>query len=236
MGAEMPNPESVRDLRLMYETCGYVDGNIEYKSMRDGEIEEGDIIGMTLRVVPDDFHDVVHVEVRREQATNVDCLGPNRYRYSSRYITDWHKVYTFDEFRDSPFYEMMLDRWCRVRCGFGFAHPVYWDTHLMDEHEVIDEDTRWYVYAHVYEHHRTWLGNWDKTGRIEAVDFRLDEDGDVEMGLTRFGEREPVYNGDVWSLQRIVDEHEQMKEQLEKLKKHGIDLDGGTLSIRLWEE
>lgn len=220
-----PDPQNIRDLRLMYETASRVDGNIEYKRlgpkvMSSREYHEGDIIGMQLRVIPSSYRDLVTVVVQRTQVTNLrdGCYNP-------KMLTDWSKEYTFQEFKESPFYQMCIDAWGN-HC---------WDTHLMDEHEVTDEDTRWYVYAHVYEHHRTWLGNWDKTGRIEAVDFFLDEDGEVEMGLTRNGKHESVYNGDIWTLQQIVDEYEQMQEQLKKLKEHGIDLDDGTLSIKLWE-
>ena len=228
-----PDPKTIRDLRLMYETCGRADGNIEYKNlmpdvMNSRDYHEGDITGIELRVVPSEYYDLVTVCVQRTQVTNLrdGCYSPKR-------LTDWSKEYTFEEFKESPFYQMCIDQWSDRK---SLATRLYWDTHLMDEHEVSDEDTRWYVYAHVYEHYRSWLGNWDKTGRIESVDFMLDEDGDVELGLTRHGKRERIYSGDVWTLQRIVEEHEQMREQLEKLKEHGIDLDEGTLSIRLWED
>lgn len=229
MEAPKPDPQNIRDLRLMYETASKVDGIIEYENLMRGvmssrDYHEGDITSMQLRVVPSCYYDIVTVCVQSVQVTNLREDGV----YSPKRLTDWSKEYTFQEFKESPFWDMTLDMWGRDwRTG--------WDTHLMDEHEAIDEDTRWYVYAHVYEHHRTWLGNWDKTGRIEAVDFFLDEDGEVEMGLTRNGKHESVYKGDIWALQQIVDEHEQMQEQLKKLKEHGIDLDDGTLSIKLWE-
>lgn len=230
--APKPDPQNIRDLRLMYETSSKVDGIIECENFMRGvmssrDYHEGDITSMQLRVVPSSYHDIVTVCVQRVQVTNLrDGV------YSPKRLTDWSKEYTFQEFKESPFYQMCIDVWGNRS---GLATQLYWDTSKMDEHEVADEDTRWYVYAHVYEHHRTWLGNWDKTGRIEAVDFFLDEDGDVEMGLTRNGKRQNVYNGDIWTLQQIVDEHEQMQEQLKKLKEHGIDLDDGTLSIKLWE-
>lgn len=63
----------------------------------------------------------------------------------------------------------------------------------------------------------------------------MGEDGNIELGLSRNGKRECFYDGDVWTLADIIDEHEQMKEQMKKLKEHGIDLDDGTLSIKLWE-
>lgn len=222
---QKPDPQNIRDLRLMYETTSRVDGNIEYKRlgpkvMSSREYHEGDIIGMQLRVIPSSHRDLVTVVVQRTQVTNLrdGCYCP-------RQLTDWSKEYTFAEFKESPFYQMCIETW-------GVCS---WDTSLMDEHEVFDDDNRWGVYAHVYEHHRAWLGNWDKTGRVEAVDFSLDEDGNIDMGVSRNGKRECVYDGDIWTLQQIVDEHEQMQEQLEKLKEHGIDLDDGTLSIKLWE-
>lgn len=231
--APKPDPQNIRDLRLMYETASKVDGIIEYEKLIHGvmssrDYHDGDITGMYLRVVPSNYSNLVTVCVQREQVTNLREDGV----YSPKRLTDWSKVYTFQEFKESPFYQMCVDAWSDRS---GLATKLWWDTSKMDEHEVTDDDTRWCVYAHVYEHHRTWLGNWDKTGRIEAVDFFLDEDGEVEMGLTRNGQRESVYNGDIWTLQQIVDEHEQMQEQLKKLKEHGIDLDDGTLSIKLWE-
>lgn len=225
MSQGMPDPQNIRDLRLMYETTSRVDGIIEYKNYMRGvmssrEYHEGDITCMQLRVIPSSYYDLVSVCVQRVMVTNLrDGV------YNPKRLDDWSKEYTFQEFKESPFYQMVLDEW----------GDCSWDTHLMDEHEVYDDDTRWGVYAHVYEHHRTWLGNWDKTGRIEAVDFSLDEDGNVEMGVSSRGKREGFYNGDIWELKRIVEEHDQMHEQLKKLKEHGIDLDDGTLSIRLWE-
>lgn len=216
----------------MYDTAGKVDGIIESKKLMPNvrssrEYHDGDIVRMQLRVVPSNCYDIVTVCVQREQVTNLrdGCYNP-------KMLTDWSKEYTFQEFKESPFYQMCIDAWSDRS---GLATKLYWDTHLMDDHEVVDEDTRWYVYAHVYEHHRTWFGNWKKTGSIEAVSFRLDEDGNIEMSLTRYGDWQNVYEGDVWSLQQIIDEHEQMRLQLEKLKEHGIDLDGGTLNIKLWE-
>lgn len=230
--APKPDPKNIRDLRLMCETASRVDGIIEYKRlgpkvMSSSEYHEGDITSMELRVVPSGCYDLVTVCVQRVQVTNLrDGV------YSPKRLTDWSKEYTFQEFKESPFYQMCIDVWGNRS---GLATKLYWDTHLMDDHEVTDDDTRWSVYAHVYEHHRTWLNNWDKTGRIEAVDFSLDEDGNIELGLSRNGKRECFYDGDVWTLADIIDEHEQMREQLAKLKEHGIDLDGGTLSIKLWE-
>lgn len=226
MSHDTPDPQNIRDLRLMYETTGRHAGVIEHKRlmpnvMSSREYHEGDITSMQLRVIPSSYYDRVNVCVQRVQVTNLrddGCYRPIR-------LDDWSKEYTFQEFKESPFYQMVLDEW----------GDCSWDTHLMDEHEVFDDDTRWGVYAHVYEHHRTWLGNWDKTGRIEAVDFYLDEDGNVEMGVSSNGRRESFYNGDIWTLKQIVEEHDQMREQLKKLKEHGIDLDDGTLSIRLWE-
>lgn len=232
IGKTEPNPQNIRDLRLMYDTASKVDGVIEYKNLMPGRMSsrdyhEGDITCIRLRVVPSSYYDVVTVCVQREQVTNL------RDRvYSPKMLTDWSKEYTFAEFKESPFYQMCIDVWGDRS---GLATQLWWDTSKMDEHEVTDEDTRWCVYAHVYEHHRTWLGNWDKTGRIEAVDFYLDENGEVELGFTRNDKRESVYEGDIWTLQEIIDEHEQMREQLKKLKEHGIDLDDGTLSIKLWE-
>ena len=225
MRKDKPNPQGIRDLRLMYETTGRYDGTIEYKDlmphvMSSRDYHEGDIVCIALRAVPSSYQDLVTVCVQRTQVTDL-----RDGTYCPRRLTDWSKEYTFQEFRESPFYQMCIEAW-------GDCH---WDTHLIDEHEVFDDDTRWGVYAHVYEHHRDWLGNWDKTGCVEAVDFSLDEDGNIDMGVSRNGRRESVYNGDVWTLQRIVNEYEQMLEQMERLREHGIDLDEGTLSIRLWE-
>ena len=221
-----PTPQSIRDLRLMYETVRRIDGTIEYKNlmpdaMHSRDYHEGDITSMALRVVPGSYRDVVTVCVQREQVTNLNDDG----YYCPKRLTDWSKEYTFAEFVESPFYQMCIDSW----------GDCSWDTHLMDDHEVFDDDTWWGVYAHVYEHRRTWLGNC-KTGCIDAVDFSLDKDGNVEMGLAHNGKRECFYDGDIWELQRIVDEHQEMKEKLDRLKKHGVDLENGTLSIRLWSD
>ena len=53
--------------------------------------------------------------------------------------------------------------------------------------------------------------------------------------LTVLGVRDEFFGGDIWTLREIIREHEKMTEKLKKLKEHGIDLDGGTLSLRLWD-
>lgn len=222
-----PRPKNVRDLRLMYEMTRRIDGTVEYKSFMpevrsSRDYHEGDITSMALRVVPSSYSDIVTVCVQREQVTNLREDGC----YCPRRLTDWSKEYTFAEFVESPFYQMCIEAW----------DGCSWDTHEMDEHEVYDDDTRWSVYAHVYEHRNTWLGNWDKTGNIDAVNFQLDEDGGIELCLTHHGKPECFYSGDIWELQRIVEEHEEMREKLDKLKEHGVDLENGTLSIKLWED
>jgi hypothetical protein len=221
-----PTPQSIRDLRLMYETARRIDGMVEYKSFMpkvrsSRDYHEGDITNMALRVIPSNYRDVVTVCVQREQVTNLrdGCYNPKR-------LTDWSKEYTFAEFVESPFYQMCIEAW----------DGCSWDTHEMDDHEALDEDTRWSVYAHIYEYRRTWLGNWDKTGNIDAVNFCLDEDGGIELSIKHFDKIDRFYSGDIWELRRIVEEHEEMRQKLERLKEHGIDLEDGTLSIKLWEE
>lgn len=223
------NPQSIRDLRLMYDTASRVDGIIEHANLRPGvmnsrDYNEGDIIGMDLRVVPSGYEDLVTVCVQRTQVTNLHdgCYSPRR-------LTDWSKEYSFAEFKESPFFQMCVDVWGSDRSGL--VTELHWDTRLMDEHEVVDEGDRWYIDAHVYEHRRTWLGNWYKTGRIVPAYMQLTEDGEVSI----FVDGGSVYEGDIWKLQRIVSEHEQMREQLDRLKEYGVDLESGTLSIRLWE-
>ena len=234
MSNERPNPQSARDLRLMYETCGRVDGNIEYKSLKNKDFEDGDIVSIRLRVVPSkDGEDKVVVLVEREQISNVRKSDYGGYGYSSRYIIDYKRCYTFAEFKESPFYDMCIGVWGDMT---GMAHPVFWDTHEMDDHVVSDEGNQWFVSAHVYEHHYSWFRNWVKTGLIDHVYITLDEDGNVDVSITHNDEYETVYDGDIWSLRDIIREHQEMKESLAKLKKHGIDLDSGTLSIKLWEE
>lgn len=65
--APKPDPKNIRDLRLMYETCGKVDGNIEYKRLLDNkDYCEGAYVRMVMRVVPDTYTDTVRVAVERE--------------------------------------------------------------------------------------------------------------------------------------------------------------------------
>lgn len=224
MERQRPEPKSVRDLRLMYETSGYFDGMIEHKrltsAMNSSEYNEGDITGITLSVVPIEYANNVVVSVYRTQVANLHGGA-----YSPHKLVDWERIYSFDEFRASPFYDMCIEKW-------GSSSALCWDTHEMDEHEVGDEDTRWWVWAHVYEHREDWLGNWKKTGRISSVSIDLNEDGDVTISL----DGDTILDSDVWSILKMVSEHEQMHEQLEKLKEHGIELEDGVLSIKLFDE
>lgn len=224
-----PRPASVRDLRLMYETTGRASGNVEYLNTAPDvwssrEYHNGDIIDMSLRVIPDVYSDEVVVQVERTMVTNLREDGV----FSPKAVVDWSRTYSFEEFSDSPFMQMCIDVWG----GSGAS----WDTHEMDEHEVFDNYTRWGIYAHVYEHRRSWLGSWDKTGNIEAVDVSLDENGNIELGLKRFGSHKTFYSGDIWTLERMIAEHDEMERKLGRLREHGIDLEGGALSIKLWED
>lgn len=219
---DTPKPQSVRDLQLMYDTCGYVRGGIEFANLKySSEANEGDILSMCLRVVPDIYTNKVVVRVESEQATNLrgSC-------YTPKYIVNWEKTYSFKEFVESPFYEMTIERWSNRE---GFARPLYWDTHAMDDHEVYDDDTRWGIYAHVYEHEFDFLGNWRKTGHIEAVDIALDEDGELAIGLTYRGKRHELFYGSVWEFADLVE----LAKQLDTLKDRGIEYDGETLTINL---
>lgn len=222
------NPQNIRDLKLMYETSGFYDGIIDCEDLMPDVrssryYHEGDITDIQLRVIPSSWNDIVTVCVQREQVTNTYPDGV----YNTRRLTDWSKEYTFAEFKESTFWQMVIDKWGNS----------YWDTSPMDEHEVFDNDDRWGVNVHIYEHAWDYLHNWCKTGRINAVDFEIDEDGNIELGITsHFGKHERFYSGDIWELQRIIEEHQEMKEQLEKLKEHGVDIDNGTVSIRLWED
>lgn len=224
--APKPDPKNIRDLRLMYETCGKVDGNIEYKRLLDNkDYCEGAYVRMVMRVVPDTYTDTVRVAVEREKLTNYRKTSPMGCSYTPVVVVDWEHVYSFDEFRESPFYDLTIDEW-------GKYWRTAWDTHLMDEHEVYDNDGRDFsIWAHFYEHESDWLCNWRKTGKIREANIVLDRNGNVSISL----DRESVFDGYIEKLARIIDEHEQMQEQLEKLKEHGIDLDDGTLSIKLWE-
>ena len=214
---QRPDPKNVRDLKLAYDTCGRYEGSIEYRNV--GGKEVGEVSSMTLRVVP--YYDHVHVEVRSDVISRVHDNG---WR-SIKYRTEWSKDYTFNEFRESPFWDMTLDEW-------GKYYRTKWDTSKLDEHEVEDcEDYLW-MYGHVYEREkRCGSTGLHKTGNIHSVSAYLDVNGNIELKLND----KCFWDGDVHELARIIDEHERMSEQLDRLKEHGIDLDDGTLSIKLWE-
>ena len=216
-------PRTVRDLRLAYETTNKIDGNIEFQVLSN-EVEEGAMADISLRVTPSTWSDNVNVSVVRTQYTNVRKSEYGGHSYTPRRIIDWERDYTFEEFRESPFWQMTLDEW-------GKFWATGWDTSKMDEHEVGDEDTRWWMWCHVYRHKYDWLRNWEKTGDIDEVNVQVDEDGNVEMHLNR----ECFFSGDVWRLRRIIKEHEEMTETLARLNEHGVDVDGGVLRIKLWE-
>ena len=217
-----PEPKTVRDLRLAYETTNKIDGNVEYQSFCT-EPEDGAISHMCLRVVPNEHRDVVNVLVERERYTNVRKSEHGGHSYTPRRIVDWEREYTFCEFRESPFWGMTLDEW-------GKFWGTKWDTSKMDEHDVEDEGDRWWLWCHVYRHERDWLRNWKKTGAIDEVNVCVNEDGNVELYLNK----ECFFRGDVWKLERIIREHEEMTEALKRLREHGVDMDGGVLRIRLW--
>lgn len=219
---ERPNPKSVRDLRLAYETTNKIDGNIEYKPYSH-ENEENAITHMCLRVVPDLYGDVVHVIVERGMMTNVRKSEYGGCSYSPKRIVDWSKDYTFGEFRESPFYDMAIDEW-------GKHWRTKWDTSAMDGSYVEDDETRWIISASVYRHEHDFLRNWRKSGDIDDVYIRLDEDGDVELYLNG----DEVWDGDVWGLEKTIREHRQMTAQMERLREHGVDIDEGVLHMRLW--
>lgn len=219
------SPKNVRDLRMMYETCGYIDGCIDFEMLKPfKECKEGDFNEMLLTVTPDTRTDTVTVKVYRNKITNLDGNS-----YSPRRVTDWSKSYDFEGFRESPFYDMTIEKWSYSKYR---EHPLYWDTHLMDDRRLEDEGDRWTIDVHVYEHSKGLFNSWNRTGRIVTAGAQIDEDGGVELCL----DNSYIYSGDMWELAKIVREHKEMHDTLSKLKEHGIDVDGGTLSIKLWEE
>lgn len=215
-----PDPKNVRDLKLAYDTCGKSDGNIEYRNM--GGKEVGEVSARMLRVIPSVYANTVSVVVQDDVITEIH---ENGWR-SIRSGCEWSKEYTFDEFRESPFWDMTLDEW-------GKYYRTRWDTSKIDDHEVEDGDGDYlWMYGHVYERAESSGCNYlKKTGNIHSISAYLQVNGNLELKL----EGECFWDGDVHELARIIDEHEQMQEQLKKLKEHGIDLDDGTLSIKLWE-
>lgn len=226
---DKPSPKNARDLRLMYDTCGRVDGCLEYKRLKQWvmssrEYEEGDIISIGLYAMPDPRKNSVLVAVRREQVTNLREDGV----YNPLMLTDWSKEYSFAEFVDSPFYQMCIDGWAR-------SAWAGWDTSKMDEHEVYDDDTRWGIYAHVYERSGRKFSGWEKTGRIEAVRVTLDEDGQIALWFSQGDKMGCFFDGYVWQLAEIVEEHDEMVEQRKALEERGITIDGRTLSINFEE-
>lgn len=220
-----PEPKTVRDLRLAYDTCAKVDGNIEHKQLLGNEDYcEGAFVRMVMRVVPEIHRDVVRVVVEREKLTNYRKTSPIGCSYTPVKVIDWEREYTFDEFRESPFYDLTIDEW-------GKHWRTRWDTSDMDEHRIYDNGTEWWLYAHFYEHERDWLNNWRKSGKIRDADIRMDEDGDISIHM----DGECLFDGYIGDLGNMLREHEEMTENMKKLKEHGIDLDDGTLSIKLWE-
>lgn len=215
-----PDPKNVRDLKLAYDTCGKSDGNIEYRDM--GGKEVGEVSCMMLRVIPSIDLNIVSVVIQDEVITKIH---ENGWRSIVR-DSGWSKEYTFDEFRESPFWDMTLEEW-------GKYYRTRWDTSKIDDHEVEDGDGDYlWMYGHVYERSEFSGCSYPrKTGNIHSVSAYLEVDGNLELKL----EDKCFWDGDVHELARVIDEHEQMQEQLAKLKEHGIDLDDGTLSIKLWE-
>ena len=225
--SEYPEPLNVRDLWLMYETCGKFDGIVEYAPF-EHEDEEGAIWCMQLRVVPDRHLQDIHVVVEREQMTNVRKRDGG-CSYSPHRIVDWERRYGFDEFRESPFFAMVMEEW-------GSRWRTRWDTRLMDDHSCVYADgsvvSTSYVTHHFYGHEKSWYGSRRLSGEIRMCDFSIDDNG----GCSIYLDDECFYDGDFCELADIVREHERMRETMDRLKEHGIDLEGGTLSIRLWDE
>lgn len=221
----MPEPRNVRDLRLAYETCAKVDGSIEHKQLlHTDNYYEGAFARMMMRVVPDTYANVVRVVVEREKVTNYRKTSPMGCSYTPVKVIDWEREYTFDEFRESPFYDLTIEEW-------GKYWRTKWDTHLMDEHGACDNGTDLWLYTHFYGHERDWLNNWRKSGKIHDADIRMDENGNISIYM----DGECLFDGYIERLGNMMREHEEMTENMKKLKEHGIDLDDGTLSIKLWE-
>ncbi len=215
-------PKTVKDLKFAYDTTSYCFGNIEYESYKVEK--EGDTSERYIRVHPNVSSDVVEVEVGHEEVYRVERYFDRLSSYSSRHVIDWKKTYTFDEFKESPFWDMTLKKW-------GEHWRTRWDASKIDERGCTYGDGYTDMYVHVYEYeHRGLFGNWEKTGKIDSVQVSVADEGDISLTIND----RCFYHGDIHDLKKMVEEHVKMTENIKKLGERGIDLEDGTLSIKLW--
>ena len=218
-----PEPRTVRDLWLMRKTCPKVEGNIEYmrspglpKFSRD--FTEGMVTHIAMTVTPYVFNDTVKVTVYREEVRNLrnGVFNPHR-------TTLWEKEYHgFDEFRESPFWDVTMKAWDGSRTA--------WDTHLLDDHETSDDGDRWYIWCHYLKHYTDWLGNDCLSGEVGSLNVYAQDDGNVTIDVD--GKTE--FDGPIQDLVRVIREHDEMRKRLKSMEEHGLNLKDGTLSVRLW--
>lgn len=220
---EYPEPRTLRDLWLMRETCPKHYGTVEYERTPglpscSRDFEEGMVTCHAMWVDPQLRRGTVTVQVYREVVR--DLRGGTYYPLRD---VLWERTYQgFEEFRRSPFWDLTMEAWKHRR--------TRWDTRLMDEHEAVDNgDSRW-VWGHYYKHETDWLGNDRLSGEIGSLNVYVDDGGSVSVEID--GERS--FDGPIQDLARVLREHGEMTEKLRRLKEHGVDLDEGTLSIRLW--
>jgi hypothetical protein len=221
---DYPEPTTVRDLWLMGETCGKYRNCVEYEradGVPDNGIDyrEGMVVCHTMRVLPDAYADTVEVVVQRVE---VDHTYPDG-SYCPREVTLWRRTYGgIKGFRESPFWGLTLASWGTARAS--------WDTRKLDDHDVGFDGDRGGLWLHYLKHRTDWLGNDKLSGEIGSLCFSARQDGSVALAI----DGNEVFDGLVQDLATALEEYLEMKEKLETLKEHGVDLDEGTLSIRLW--
>lgn len=222
-----PEPRTVRDLWLMGKTSatGWPDGIVECMGNPDlprysSEYEEGMVVRHAMTVQPDVYTDSVRVRVERVVVSN---LRDGVYTPDARVL--WERVYQgFDAFRGSPFWDLTLRAW---------ANPnARWDTSPLDDHDVDDEGDRWWMHCHYLKHRTDWYGNDRLSGEIGDLYLWADDDG----YMTILMDGEEVFDGLTQDLARVLREHREMADNLDRMKEHGVDVKNGTLSVRLWGE
>lgn len=218
-----PEPTTIRDLQLMYDTCGKYNGTIEYERTEGLpnyglDYREGMVTCHAMAVTPMMNSGTVRVQVYREIVT--DLRKDGTYRPHRDVL--WEKTYpSFEEFHKSPFWEPTMDAWK----GRG-----RWDTRPLDDHEAVDDGDRRWVWGHYYKHETDWLGNDRLSGEIGSVNVYVRDDGYISIDI----DYDEVFSGMIQNLARMLKAYEDMKVKLERLKTHGVDLNDGTLSIKLW--
>ena len=210
MSDAKPQPKTCRDLERMIETSsGWFDGQIAKKQLVPNSEPHpvGCVYENVTRVAAHPYNDTVVVSNHDVVVTKVH----DAKSWSSTYDTKWSREMTFDEFRESEFWEPSMEAFKGGDC----------DASAFDQFDASCDGADGHVSIEMERQYKDWLGNLRVAKEHDRFECHVDMAGWLTL---KCGDR--VYDGDARELFDLVHEAERFRDA-------GIKLEYGTLHVAL---